>query len=144
MLFRSPFIKGAVEAIGTGKTIAGIIKAGAQAASDARIAAGAAEASNPVGWIILAATSIQQLYNWGSSNQAPRLGEIEDEGIDAHNSFSPGSIPDGSEITVCWTQEAGQGGILAAIGNVLVTNDSRTTMNLLKRSEEHTSELQSH
>jgi hypothetical protein len=76
--------------------------------------------------------AVQQTYNWFSGNQAPRFGEIEDEGIDARDSFSPGSIPDGSEITICWTQEAGQSGLLAAIGNVLVTNDTRTTMNLLK------------
>lgn len=127
-----PFIKGTISAIRTGKNLTQAFKIGSEAASASRAAAGAAEASNPVGWIILAATTGQQLYNWFSDNQAPRYGEIEDDGIDAHDSFAPGSIPDGSEITVCWTQEAGQGGILAAIGNALITNDTRTTMNLLK------------
>ena len=127
-----PFVKGAVTAIRAGKNLAQVVRAGSVAANTSRVAAGVAKGSNPIGWIITGVMAGQQLYNWASSNQAPRLGEIEDEGIDAHNSFSPGSIPDGSEITVCWTQVAGQGGILAAVGNALVTNDTRTTMNLLK------------
>ena len=127
-----PFVKGAVTAISGGKNLALAVRAGSQAANAARAAAGAAKGSNPVGWVITGVMAGQQLYNWFSDNQAPRYGEIEDEGVDAHDSFAPGSIPDGSEITVCWTQEAGQSGILAAIGNVFVTNDTRTTMNLLK------------
>ena len=127
-----PFVKGTVTALRSGRTLSQALETGSLFANSARLASGAAKGTNPVGWIILAATSGQQLYNWLSSNQAPRYGEIEDEGIDARDSFAPGSIPDGSEITVCWTQEAGQGGILSAIGNALVTNDTRTTMNLLK------------
>ena len=127
-----PFIKGAITAYNTGFRGLEILKFGAETANMARAAAGVGKGSNPIGWIITGVMAGQQLYNWNSANQAPRLGEIEDEGMDAHNSFSPGSIPDGSEITVCWTQEAGQSGILAAIGNALVTNDTRTTMNLLK------------
>ena len=127
-----PFIKGAITAYKTGFRGLEILKFGAETANMARAAAGVGKGSNPIGWIITGVMAGQQLYNWASDNQAPRLGEIEDEGIDAHNSFSPGSIPDGSEITVCWTQEAGQSGILAAVGNALVTNDTRTTMNLLK------------
>ena len=127
-----PFLSRATAAIVKGKSLAVAVRAGSMAANSARAAAGVGKGSNPIGWIITGVMAGQQLYNWASDNQAPRLGEIEDEGIDAHNSFSPGSIPDGSEITVCWTQEAGQGGILAAIGNALVTNDTRTTMNLLK------------
>jgi hypothetical protein len=127
-----PFVKGAVTAIRAGKNLAQVVRAGSVAANTSRVAAGVAKGSNPIGWIITGAMAGQQLYNWFSDNQAPRYGEIEDEGVDAHNSLAPGSIPDGSEITVCWTQEAGQSGILAAIGNALVTNDTRTTMNLLK------------
>ena len=127
-----PFVKGATLAIKNGTTLATAAKFGSMAVGDARLAAGLARSTNPLGWIITGVMAGQQLYNWASDNQAPRLGEIEDEGIDAHNSFSPGSIPDGSEITVCWTQEAGQSGILASLGNILVTNDTRTTMSLLK------------
>lgn len=127
-----PFVKGAVTAIIGGKNLARAIKFGSLSANSARLAAGVGKGSNPVGWVITGVMAGQQLYNWFSDNQAPRYGEIEDEGVDAHDSFAPGSIPDGSEITVCWTQEAGQSGILAAIGNALITNDTRTTMNLLK------------
>ena len=127
-----PFVKGAVTAISGGRNLARAIEFGSLSANSARLAAGVGKGSNPVGWVITGVMAGQQLYNWFSDNQAPRYGEIEDEGIDAHDSFAPGSIPDGSEITVCWTQEAGQSGILAAIGNALVTNDTRTTMSLLK------------
>ena len=127
-----PFIKGATYALRNGGSLTTAAKFGSMAVGDARLAAGLARSTNPVGWIITGVMAGQQLYNWFSSNQAPRYGEIEDEGVDAHDSFAPGSIPDGSEITVCWTQEAGQSGILAAIGNALITNDTRTTMNLLK------------
>ena len=127
-----PFVKGAVTAISGGRNLARAIEFGSLSANSARLAAGVGKGSNPVGWVITGVMAGQQLYNWFSDNQAPRYGEIEDEGVDAHDSFAPGSIPDGSEITVCWTQEAGQSGILAAIGNALVTNDTRTTMSLLK------------
>ena len=117
----------------TGINLARAIKFGSLSANSARLAAGVAKGSNPVGWILTAVSLGQQAINWFSSNQAPRYGEIEDEGIDAHKSFAPGSIPDGSEITVCWTQEAGQSSFLAALGNALLVNDdTRTTMNLLK------------
>jgi hypothetical protein len=118
----TPFIKAASKAIRRGGGLMRALKSGAAAA----------RGSNPIGWIITAATSAQQAYNWLSSNQAPRLGEIEDEGIDAHDEFSPGSIPDGSEITVCWTQEAGQSSLGGALMNIVISNDTRTTMNLLK------------
>jgi hypothetical protein len=130
-----PFVKGtamAISAMRGGKNFARAIKIGSLSANSARLAAGVAKGSNPIGWIITGVMAVQQTYNWFSGNQAPRFGEIEDEGIDARDSFSPGSIPDGSEITICWTQEAGQSGLLASIGNVFVTNDTRTTMNLLK------------
>ena len=127
-----PFLSKAIPAIVKGKSLVQAVRAGSKAVNAARAAAGVGKGSNPIGWIITGVMAGQQLYNWFSDNQAPRYGEIEDEGVDAHNSLAPGSIPDGSEITVCWTQEAGQGGILASIGNALVTNDTRTTMNLLK------------
>jgi hypothetical protein len=130
-----PFVKGtamAISAMRGGKNFARAIKIGSLSANSARLAAGVAKGSNPIGWIITGVMAAQQAANWFSDNQAPRFGQIEDEGIDARDSFSPGSIPDGSEITVCWTQEAGQSGLLASVGNFFVTNDTRTTMNLLK------------
>lgn len=128
-----PFVKGTVQALRAGNFgISQAIKYGAITANSSRAAAAVAKGSNPVGWIITAVMSGQQAYNWFSGNQAPRYGEIEDEGVEARDSFAPGTIPDGSEITVCWTQEAGQGGVLATLQNVLVSNDTRTTMNLLK------------
>ena len=127
-----PFVKGSVVAIKGGKSLVDAIKAGRTAVGGVRAASGLARSTNPIGWIITAVMAGQQAYNWFSDNQAPRFGEIEDEGIDARDTFSPGSIQDGSEITLCWTQEAGQSSLLATLGNILVTNDTRTTMNLLK------------
>lgn len=136
-----PFLKGAKGAgssvkgfIGTlraGRGVLNAYKAGKIASQSARLAAGAAEATNPVGWAIAALSAGQQAYNWMSGKQAPRLGEIEDAGIDAHDSFSPGSIPSGQSITICWTQEP-QGGFLSSLGNVLVDRDTRTTMDVVK------------
>ena len=140
-----PFTKAAVNVIRSGKVAANVIK-GAKAgkrlvdagkgltrlANAAKAGSAAAKGSNPIGWIITATMAVQQTYNWLSSKQAPRLGQIEDEGIEAHNKFSPGSIPDGSAITVCWTQEAGQSSISGALMSIIVANDTRTTMNLLK------------
>ena len=127
-----PFLRYAIPALVDGVGLARAIEIGRGGATLARLGAGAARATNPIGWIITGVMALQQTYNWFSGNQAPRFGQIEDEGIDARDSFSPGSIPDGSEITVCWTQEAGQSGLLASVGNFFVTNDTRTTMNLLK------------
>ena len=128
----APFVKGASQAIKAGNFTAGqVLKMGSLAVGDARAAAGLARATNPVGWIITAVMATQQTYNWLSDKQAPRLGEIEDAGIDAHDSFSPGSIPSGQGITICWTQEP-QGGFLSALGSILVTTDTRTTMDIVK------------
>jgi len=127
-----PFVKGTSQALKAGFKAGDAIKWGSMAVGDARLAAGLARSTNPVGWIISGVMAAQQTYNWLSDKQAPRLGEIEDAGIDAQDSFSPGSIPPGQSITICWTQEAGQGGILSAIGNALVTNDTRTTMDVVK------------
>lgn len=91
----------------------------------------AAATSNPVGWIIaavvIAAGTIQRLVNWTSDAQAPRLGEIEDEGW-ARDSFMPGTIPDGEAITLCWTQDAGN----SWFTDILWNEDTRTTMDLIK------------
>ena len=133
-----PFVKGAVRGLKVGKNLglAGRLKTaistGRSFVGTARAASGLARTTNPVGWIITGVMAAQQAYNFLSTNQAPRLGEIEDEGIDAHDSFAPGSIPTGQCITVCWTQEAGQGGFLSALGAALVAQDTRTTMDIVK------------
>lgn len=94
----------------------------------------AAESTNPIGWILLAAQAVgsigQQSYNWFSSKQAPRFGEVEDF---AKGSFNPGSIPVGVPITICWTSDGGAGfwgGVLKAIA--FSKDDTRTTMDLVK------------
>jgi len=94
----------------------------------------AAESTNPIGWILLAAQAVgsigQQSYNWFSSKQAPRFGEVDDF---AKGSFNPGSIPVGVPITVCWTSDGGAGfwgGVLKAI--TFSKDDTRTTMDIVK------------
>ncbi len=94
----------------------------------------AAESTNPIGWILLAAQAVgsigQQAYNWFSSKQAPRFGEVDDF---AKGSFNPGSIPVGVPITICWTSDGGAGfwgGVLKAIA--FSKDDTRTTMDLVK------------
>ena len=91
----------------------------------------AAAESNPVGWIVtaavIAAGTIQRLVNFTSDAQAPRLGQIEDEGW-ARDSFMPGTIPDGEAITICWTQDAGN----SWFTDILWNEDTRTTMDLVK------------
>lgn len=128
----TPFIKGTVAAIKSGGGLINTLKTTGGITNALKAGSAAAKGSNPIGWIITATMAAQQTYNWLSTNQAPRLGEIEDEGIDAHNEFSPGSIPDGSAITVCWTQEAGQSSIGGALMSIVIANDTRTTMNLTK------------
>jgi len=84
-----------------------------------------------VGWIAAAvavtAGVVQRLVNWTSDAQAPRLGQIEDEGW-ARDSFMPGTIPDGEAITICWTQESGN----SWFTDILWNEDTRTTMDLVK------------
>jgi hypothetical protein len=115
---------------------AGIALRGA-ASNSVKVAAGtlvSAEASNPVGWIIAAATAIastgQQLYNWMSDKQAPRFSDVDDF---AKGEFKPSQIPVGKPITICWTSDGGAGfwgGVLKVL--TLTKNDTRTTMELVK------------
>jgi hypothetical protein len=97
----------------------------------------AAEASNPVGWIIAAASvigsGINQLWNWYSDKQAPRYGEVEDF---AYGSFNPKNIPVGKSITVCWTSDGGGGGWGFVMDLLTFSkDDTRTTMELVKLGE---------
>jgi hypothetical protein len=88
----------------------------------------AAEAIPVVGWILAIGDVAQQTYNWFSSNQAPRFGEVEKIASDV---FEPGKIPAGDIITICWTQEgsasSGWTGFLP-----FTSDDTRTTMDLAK------------
>ena len=92
---------------------------------------GGAITASTVGWIAAAvlpiAATIQRLVNWTSDAQAPRLGQIEDEGW-AKDAFMPGTIPDGEAITICWTQDAGN----SWFTDILWNEDTRTTMDLIK------------
>lgn len=115
---------------------AGVALRGA-ASTSVKVAAGtlvSAEASNPVGWIIAAATAIastgQQLYNWMSDKQAPRFSDVDDF---AKGEFKPSQIPVGKPITICWTSDGGAGfwgGVLKVL--TLTKDDTRTTMDLVK------------
>ena len=91
----------------------------------------AAAESNPIGWIVTAvvitAGVVQRIVNWTSDAQAPKLGDIEDEGW-AKDAFMPGTIPDGEAITICWTQDAGN----SWFTDILWNEDTRTTMDLIK------------
>ena len=103
----------------------------AAAAEGGAAASSTALASNPVGWIIAAvavtAGVVQRIVNWTSDAQAPKLGDIEDEGW-AKDAFMPGTIPDGEAITICWTQDAGN----SWFTDILWNEDTRTTMDLIK------------
>jgi len=106
-------------------------KGGATAAASGSVAA---RATNPIGWILLAAQAVgsaaQQTYNWYSKKQAPRYSEVKNF---AFGTFSPGKIPSGKPITICWTDDGGSGtwgGLLKAIS--FSKDDTRTTMDLVK------------
>jgi hypothetical protein len=107
------------------------VPAAAAAEGGAAAASTTAAASNPIGWIIAAvavtAGVVQRIVNWTSDAQAPKLGDIEDEGW-AKDAFMPGTIPDGEAITICWTQDAGN----SWFTDILWNEDTRTTMDLIK------------
>lgn len=126
------FNQGFIKVLSKGRGLAAAFKNGLSAAKTARQTAGVAKATNPIGWIMLGVEAGQRMYNWFSTNQAPRYGEIEDDGVGAQKSFAPGSIPDGQSITVCWTQEAGSSGFLSFLASMVVSNDTRTTMEIVK------------
>lgn len=108
----------------------------ATAAETALVAAGETAAGISTGAVVgiaalvlVAASAVQRLVNWTSDSQAPTLSDLEDTGANwVVDSFQPGTIPDGSEITVCWTQSSGNGWF----ADLLVNADTRTTMDLIK------------
>ena len=142
------YVEGGIAYNAAGTALRGAAAKGVQAAAARTVAAGAAqagtaaggsglaaaEASNPVGWIIAAATAIastgQQLYNWLSDKQAPRFSDVDDF---AKGEFKPSQIPVGKPITICWTSDGGAGfwgGVLKVL--TLTKDDTRTTMDLVK------------
>lgn len=106
-------VGGALKAFGKGFT-RGFIKAGGKAIPF-------------VGEVLMIIDAVGSTWNWFSSNQAPRYGEVEDF---AHNSMDPSAIPVGVPITICWSQPAGGWG--GAATSFFFNNETRTTCELVK------------
>lgn len=81
-----------------------------------------------VGWALAIFDVIQTTANWYGDNQAPMLSDIK-EGW-AQEYFAPGSIPDGEEITICWSHEPDSWGYF--FSSMVWDSSTRTTMNLVK------------
>jgi hypothetical protein len=80
-----------------------------------------------IGEVLMVIDAVGSTWNWFSSNQAPRFGEVDSF---AHNSMDPGAIPIGVPITICWSQPAGGWG--GAATSFFFTNETRTTCELVK------------
>lgn len=141
---RGILLKGAAEASTKAAAQRLVAQGGARAAAaiagaEAAGAAGgsgliAAEASNPVGWIIAAVSvvgsGVNQIWNWMSSKQAPRYSEVDDF---AYGTFTPKNIPSGKSITLCWTSDGGGGGFGFVLDLLTFSkDDTRTTMEIVK------------
>lgn len=130
--------------IAFGRKAKALGKTASVVARGSRVLSGAAKWSNPIGWVLLAADAIGSTLNYTSDNQAPSwdplIGGEGDAMKDykkticqtASNVFSPQDIPEGDNITLCWTQNP-EGGFALALSFV-VSNSTRTTMNLTKIS----------
>jgi hypothetical protein len=139
------YVEGGLAYNAAGSALRGAASSSVKQAAARTVAAGAtrggagaslaaAEASNPVGWIVAAVTAIastgQQLYNWLSDKQAPRFSDVDDF---AKGTFKPSEIPVGKPITICWTSDGGAGfwgGVLKVL--TFSKDDTRTTMNVMK------------
>ena len=80
-----------------------------------------------VGEVLMVIDAVGSTWNWFSSNQAPRYGEVDSF---AHNSMNPASIPVGVPITICWSQPAGGWG--GGATSFFFNNETRTTCELVK------------
>jgi len=130
--------------IAFGRKAKALGKTASVVARGSRVLGGAAKWTNPIGWVLLAADAIGSTLNYTSDNQAPSwdplIGGEGDAMKDysgticktASNVFSPQDIPEGDNITLCWTQNP-EGGFALALSFV-VSNSTRTTMNLTKIS----------
>lgn len=128
--------------IAFGKKARALGKTASVVARGSRVLTGIAKWSNPVGWVLLAADAIGSTLNYTSDNQAPSwdplIGGEGDSMKDyskticktASNVFSPQDIPEGENITLCWTQNPESGFSLAL--SFVVSVSTRTTMNLTK------------
>ena len=97
---------------------------GAAKAGSKLLGRGVTKFLGPIGLGLAAVDIIQSSYNWFSSKQAPRYGEVDDF---ASKVFEPGKIQIGKPITVCWTNDAGGGW-----ASYIFSTDTRTTMDLIK------------
>ncbi len=92
---------------------------------------GASRAIPFVGEVLMGIDAIGSTFNWFSDNQAPKWTEIEKTvGSKGGQAFNPGTIKDGTAITICWKQAAGTGVGIAT--SFLFSNDTRTTAELYK------------
>lgn len=113
--------KGASTVANAARFAGGAQIAGGEAAAVATGAA--ASATVAAAWAAIA--GIQRTWNWLSTNQAPRYGNVEDFAV---NHFAPKEVPFGQLITLCWTQESDSN-----FGDLLGFNtDSRTTVSMVK------------
>jgi len=117
-------LKSAVQAAKAGTGVLAGFSSGMKTSLQAASQAGK---FNP--WVLLvqAVMAGQKLWNWFSSNQAPRYAQVEDF---AFGNFKPSEIKIGVPITICWTQEAG--GVWGALSWIGLGNDTRTTMEIVK------------
>lgn len=97
---------------------------------------GGAKAIPFVGEVLMIIDAVGSTWNWYSSNQAPRFGEVESF---AHNEMDPKKIPLGLPITVCWSQPAG-GGWGTAV-SFLFSNETRTTAEIIKIADKGSSSI---
>jgi hypothetical protein len=97
---------------------------------------GGAKAIPFVGEVLMVIDAVGSTWNWYSSKQAPRFGEVESF---AHNEMDPKKIPIGLPITVCWSQPAG-GGWGTAV-SFLFSNETRTTAEIIKIADKGTSSI---
>jgi len=89
-----------------------------------------------VGEVLMVIDAVGSTWNWYSSKQAPRFGEVESF---AHNEMDPKKIPIGIPITVCWSQPAG-GGWGTAV-SFLFSNETRTTAEIIKIADKGSSSI---
>jgi hypothetical protein len=83
-----------------------------------------------VGEVLMVIDAVGSLWNWYSTNQAPRYKEVDSF---AHNEMDPKQIPIGVPITICWSQPAQS--TFGAIMSFISSNDTRTTLEMIKIGE---------
>jgi hypothetical protein len=85
-----------------------------------------------VGEVLIAADIIGSSWNWWSGRQAPMYSDLKKESwIKDH--FNPKEVEIGKAVTVCFSQ--GKGGVGGFLSGLVFNADTRTTMELVKISE---------